>query len=204
MRAGRGLPHRRVERLAWNDKAQAPAKLVVMLVVSLALLGAGCARGSREDSGSAAPPAAPSTTRQLEQAPPADPVTADGVAVVALREIYTWFPDRESQDASLARARKWLGPSMIRVLDGTPAPGDAPKASLLWSQWAKAKARVEAFVFASGERPPAGPDPNTQQFKVGIEQTVVYSDGRKEQLAPETVIATVVRTPDGWRLDAFR
>lgn len=65
-------------------------------------------------------------------------------------------------------------------------------------------ARVEAFTFASGEKAPTLTDPNVQQFKIGVEQTVVYPNGRKEPLPPATVIATVVRTPDGWRLDAFR
>jgi len=49
-----------------------------------------------------------------------------------------------------------------------------------------------------------GADPNVQQYKIGIEQTVVYPNGRKESLPSTTVIATVVRTPEGWRLDAFR
>ncbi|QIS13492.1 hypothetical protein [Nocardia arthritidis] len=197
-------PNRRAERLAWKDKAQARAKLVVMLVVSVALLGAGCGSGSRENAGSGAPHQATSTTRLLEAAPAPDPVTPDGVAVAALKEIYTWYPERESQGASLARARKWLGPSLARVVDSAPSNVETPKATVRWADWAKAKARVEAFTFASGERPPTNPDPNTQQFKIGIEQTVVYPDGRKEQLAPMTVIATVVRTPGGWRLDAYR
>ncbi|MEV0246439.1 hypothetical protein AB0H76_07630 [Nocardia sp. NPDC050712] len=213
-----------------------------MLVVSVAVLGAGCSRGGDADSG--APQSATSTTRLLENVPAPDPVTPDGVAVTALREIFTWRPAAEAPGASLERARKWLGPSLIRVLDAqpllttteAPAPSStratgvgpfattvapttttraaptsvaapvetAPKVTLQWADWAKAKAVVEAFAFASGEKPPAGADPNTEQYKIGIEQTVVYPNGRKEALPSSTVIATVVRTPAGWRLDAYR
>ncbi|QIS04873.1 hypothetical protein F5X71_23355 [Nocardia brasiliensis] len=228
--AGDGLTECRSLRLAWRDTAvrtaglpdrerhgrrravrtsavqtiRARAKLVVMLVMSVAMLSAACGTGNREDAGSGGAHPATSTTRMLEGVPAPDPVTPDGVAVTALREIYTWQPATEAQGASLARARKWLGPSLIRVLDSTPTGLETPKTTLQWSDWATAKARVEAFTFASGERPPNDGDPNVQQFKIGIEQTVVYPNGRKEQLPPATVIATVVQTPDGWRLDAFR
>ncbi|MBH0774948.1 hypothetical protein IT779_01445 [Nocardia sp. NEAU-351] len=170
------------------------------MLVSIVLVPlAGCGSGDEEGVSSNG---AASTTRILEAAPAPDPVTPDGVAVAALTEIYSWRPAEESQDASLARARKWLGPSLIRVVD--TAAADAPKPTLQWSDWAAAKATVRAFTFASGERPPSGGDPNLEQYKIGIEQTVVYPNGRSEQLPPTTVIATVVRTADGWRLDAFR
>ncbi|WP_228538181.1 hypothetical protein [Nocardia sp. XZ_19_385] len=213
-----------------------------MLVVSVAVLGAGCSRDDGANSG--ASQSATSTTRLLEVVPAPDPVTPDGVAVTALREIFTWRPAGEAPGASLERARKWLGPSLIRVLDAQPAlttaettaPSTtratgvgpfattaapttsaapttttvpvpietAPKVTLQWADWARAKAVVEAFTFASGEKPPTGVDPDTEQYKIGIEQTVVYPNGRKEALPPSTVIATVVRTPAGWRLDAYR
>jgi hypothetical protein len=199
-----GPPNCRSWRLAWNNRAKARAKLVVMLVVSVALLVAACSRDNRGDASSGASHPVTSTTRLLEGVPAPDPVTADGVAVAALKEIYTWQPEIETQGASLTRARKWLGPSLIRMLDSTPAGLQTPKPTLQWADWAKAKAHVEAFTFASGEKPPVSADPNVQQFKIGIEQTVVYPNGRKEPLAATTVIATVVRTPEGWRLDAFR
>ncbi|WP_245671593.1 hypothetical protein [Nocardia amamiensis] len=195
------LPRRGAMRLAWKDKASARAKLVVMLVVSVAVLGAACGRA---DTGSDAAHPATSTTRLLEVAPAPDPVSPDGIAVAALREIYSWEPATESQGASLSRARKFLGPSLIRMLDTATTAVETPKSSLQWSDWARQGARVEAFIFASGEKAPIHTDPNVQQFKIGIEQTVVYPNGRKEALPPATVIATVVRTPDGWRLDAFR
>ncbi len=201
--AGDALTRCRSLRLAWKDTA-VRTKLVVMLVVSVAMLSAACGTGDRDDAGSGKAHPATSTTRLLEGVPAPDPVTPDGVAVAALREIYTWQPATEAQGASLTRARKWLGPSLIRMLDSSPTGLETPKTTLQWSDWATAKARVDAFTFASGEKPPAGGDPNVQQFKIGIEQTVVYPNGRKEQLPPATVIATVVQTPDGWRLDAFR
>ncbi len=199
-----GPPRYRSGRLALKDRATARAKLVVMLVVSVAMTIAACGRDESGESGSGAPQPATSTTRLLEGVPAPDPVTPDGVAVTALREIYTWRPAGEAPGDALARARKYLGPSMIRMLDGAPPGNETPKPSLQWADWAAAKATVEAFTFASGDRPPPGPDPDVQQFKIGIEQTVVYPNGRKEPLPPATVIATVVRTPDGWRLDAFR
>ncbi|MGW5382817.1 hypothetical protein [Nocardia sp. NPDC003963] len=162
----------------------------------------GCG-GSGEDVGSSGA-AATSTPRRLEAVPAPDPVTPDGVAVAALREIYQWEPATEKSGDSLERARKWLGPSLVRVLDASTATTGAPAVSLQWGDWAAAGARVEAFTFASGDRPPAGPDPAVAQFKIGIEQTVVYPGGREEPLAPSTVIATVVRTPQGWRLDGYR
>lgn len=192
----------RSRRLTWRDQGKSRAKLVVMLVVSVSVLGAACGNDGGDGNSGAAGPAA-STTRLLEAAPAPDPVTPDGVAVAALKEIYTWRPAEEAQGTSLTRARKWLGPSLIRVLD-TPPAEQAPKPTLQWSDWARAKVTVQAFTFASGERPPESADPNTEQYKIGIEQTVVHPDGRKESLPPSTVIATVVRTSDGWRLDAFR
>ncbi|MEU4340707.1 hypothetical protein AB0H00_05445 [Nocardia sp. NPDC023852] len=191
-------------RLAWRGKASARANLVVMLVLSVAMLGAACGRGDRVDAESGGVHPATSTTRLLEGVPAPDPVTPDGVAVAALREIYSWEPATENHGTSLSRARKFLGPSLIRMLDASPTGMETPKATLQWSDWAKAGARVDAFTFASGETAPNTTDPNVQQFKIGIEQTVVYPNGRKEPLPPATVIATVVRTPDGWRLDAFR
>ncbi|GAA5054136.1 hypothetical protein [Nocardia callitridis] len=193
-------PSSRGDGLPWKDSHKARAKLVVMLVVSVAMLGSACGSGDSESSGPQSPT---STTRLLEQAPAPDPTTPDGVAVTALREIYTWLPATESQGDSLSRARKWLGPSLTRMLNTPPAAESTPNPSLQWADWGAAGARIEAFTFAAGERPP-NTDPNVQQFKIGIEQTVVYPDGRKEPLPPATVIATVVATPDGWRLDAFR
>lgn len=194
-------PFTRFGRLAWNEKTSAGAGLVVMLMLTITVLS-GC--GGSGDEVSPGGTAATSTTRQLEAVPAPDPVTPDGVAVAALREIYRWEPGTEVPGASLVRARKWLGPSLVRVLDASTATAGAPAVSLQWGDWAAAGARVEAFTFASGDRPPAGPDPGVQQFKIGIEQTVVYPDGREEPLAPSTVIATVVRTPEGWRLDGYR
>ncbi|ONM50294.1 hypothetical protein [Nocardia donostiensis] len=180
---------------------RAHTKSVVVLMLGIAMLVAGCG-GAQPSETTAAQ--ATSTTRRLEVVPAPDPATPEGVAVAALREIYTWYPVSEDQGASLSRARDWLGPSLLRVVDGPTAAADRPRTTLRWGEWASAGARVEAFAFASGERPPPGPDPNITQFKIGIEQTVVYPDGREEALAPATVIATVVRTPGGWRLDGFR
>ncbi|WP_280467763.1 hypothetical protein [Nocardia cyriacigeorgica] len=196
-------PNRRWARLAWKSRVTARAKLVVVLVTGIAMMSAAC---GRDDDGQAGPGSGPatSTTRQLEAVPAPDPVTPEGVAVTALREIYTWKPVDEDQGAPLVRARKWLGPSLIRVVEGAGADRETPKPSLRWAEWANAGAKVEAFTFASGEKAPTGADPNVQQFKIGIEQTVVYPDGREEPLPPATVIATVVRTPDGWRLDGYR
>ncbi|WP_025350761.1 hypothetical protein [Nocardia nova] len=172
---------------------------MVILVVSVALLTGACA--SRGDGSGTTP--VPSTPRQLEAAPAPDPGTPDGVAVAALREIFTWYPASESQGASLARARKWLGPSLLHTLD-TPADGATPNPSLQWGEWGRAGVRVEAFAFASGESAPTTTDPDHRQFKIGIEQTAVHPDGARDTLPPSTVIATVVHTPDGWRLDGFR
>ncbi|WP_233608514.1 hypothetical protein [Nocardia stercoris] len=171
-----------------------------MLMVGVASVSAACAGGSGDSATSSV--AVSSTTRRLEAAPQPDPASPDGVAVAALREIYTWHPADEMPGASLERARKWLGPNLIRILD-TPASDAGPKPSLQWGDWARARAQVEAFTFASGEKAPPGADPDHQQYKIGIEQTAVYPDGHRDQLAPATVIATVVRTADGWRLDEF-
>ncbi|MEU1980412.1 hypothetical protein [Nocardia sp. NPDC019395] len=186
-------------RLAWNEKTTAGAGLVVVLMLGITMLS-GCGSDAAETGSGPAV----STTRRLEAVPAPDPVTPDGVAVAALREIYHWEPASEVPGGSLERARKYLGPSLVRVLDASTASAAAPGVSLRWGEWAAAGARVEAFTFASGDRPPDGPDPGMRQYKIGIEQTVVYPDGRKEPLAPATVIATVVRTPEGWRLDGYR
>ncbi|MEC3918206.1 hypothetical protein [Nocardia sp. CDC160] len=178
-----------------------------MVVLSVAMLAAGCGGGSTSGGGSNKTAAQPptSTTRLLEQAPAPDPTTPDGVAVTALQQIYTWYPATESEGDALKRARKWLGPSLVRTLDNQSVSVETPRPTLRWSEWAKAGAHVEAFAFASGEKAPAGTDPNRQQYKIGIEQTVVYPDGKREALPPATVVATVVRgTAGGWLLDEFR
>ncbi|WP_460719535.1 hypothetical protein [Nocardia heshunensis] len=191
-----------LRRLAWK----AGPSQVVMVVLSVAMLATACggnSTGGGSKSTAAQPPT--STTRLLEQAPAPDPTTPDGVAVTALEQIYTWYPATESEGAALQRARKWLGPSLIRTLDTPSTSVDTPRPTLRWAEWAKAGAHVEAFAFASGEKAPAGADPNRQQYKIGIEQTVVYPDGKREPLPPATVVATVVRgTTGGWLLDEFR
>ncbi|MBO0854496.1 MAG: hypothetical protein J2P18_12095 [Nocardia sp.] len=171
--------------------------LGVILMAGATLL-CGCA-GSSDRT----PAPATSTARQLEAVPAPDPDTPDGVAVAALREIFTWYPATENQGASLSRARKWLGPSLLRTLDA-PAGAQTPAPTLRWADWGRDGVKVQAFAFASGEPAPDAGDPNTQQFKIGIEQTAVHPDGTRESLPPTTVIATVVRTPAGWRLDGFR
>ncbi len=192
------LPNHRPRRITWKNTVKY-ANLVVVLVAGVAMLTAACGGEGSESAGRSPT----STVRQLEAVPAPDPTTPDGVAVAALREIYTWHPAAEDQGASLARARKWLGPSLIRTLD-TPPGAETPKPTLRWVDWGRAGATVEAFTFASGEQAPTTGDPGHQQFKIGIEQTVVYPNGRREPLPPATVIATVARTPDGWRLDGFR
>lgn len=184
--------------ITWWRTTRIRTTPAVMLVAFLSTVLVAC--GGDADP---ARPQASSTTRLLEAAATVDPTTPDGVAVVALREVYTWHPVTEEPGDSLARARKWLGPSMLRMLDA-PTGTAAPKPSLQWADWAKAKAEVTAFTFASGEKAPPSADPAVTQFKIGIEQTVVYPDGRTEDLPPSTVIATVVQTPQGWRLDGFR
>ncbi|MCU1642380.1 MAG: hypothetical protein JWN03_2655 [Nocardia sp.] len=179
------------------------ANRVVMLVVGVAMLVSACGSGGGSGSGPSQLQPPTSTTRLLQSAPTPDPTTPDGVAVAALREIYTWYPATESQSAALARARKWLGPTLIRTLDTPPTSAETPKATLQWADWGKAGAHVEAFVFASGETAPPGADPNRQQYKIGIEQTVVSPDGRREPLPAGTVVATVVRTNGSWLLDEF-
>lgn len=179
-----------------------PAIRVALLAVGIAMAATACGGSGGGESGGQSPP---STTRLLENAPAPDPTTPDGVAVAALREIYTWYPATESEGDALRRARKWLGPSLIRTLD-TPASGvETPRSSLRWTDWGKAGAHVEAFTFASGEKAPAGADPARQQYKIGIEQTVVYPDGKRESLPATTVLATVVQGAGGtWLLDEFR
>ncbi len=176
------------------------AIVVVMLVVGVAMLAAACAGGTGADYTQQ-----PTTTvRQLEAVPPPDPSTPDGVAVAALQEIYTWYPATESEGTSLSRARRYLGPTLLRTLDSPPSVAETPKPSLQWADWATAGAKIEAFAFASGEKAPSTGDPDHQQYKIGIEQTVLYPDGRREPLPPTTVIATVVSTGGVWRLDGFR
>lgn len=196
------LPGCRRGRLAWKGSPVKRANLVVILVVSVAMLVASCGSDSdTPESGAGQPPT--STTRLLVSAPAPDPASPEGVAVEALHQIFTWYPATEQEGAALQRARKWLGPTLIRTLDSTPTALETPKATVRWADWGKAGATVEAFTFVSGEAAP-GVDPDRQQYKIGIEQTVVYPDGRREPLAPSTVVATVVRTTSGWRLDEFR
>jgi hypothetical protein len=169
--------------------------------VGVATLAVAACGGGSNQAGEGAPT---STVRPLEAAPAPDPSTPDGAAVAALTAIYTWYPATESPGTSLSRARKYLGPSLIRVLDSPSSGVQAPNPTLQWAGWAQAGARVDAFAFASGESAPPNADPDLRQYKIGIEQTVTYPDGHHETLTPTTVIATVVRTPDGWRLDGFR
>jgi hypothetical protein len=189
-----------------------------LVAVSVGLL-AGCAADTTP--GRPAPTTAPPSTYHVT-APPPDPSTADGVAVLALTQIYTWNPAVEPPGVSLLRARQWLGPKLRAVLDHPATGVEIPKPSAQWSDWAARKAIIEAFAFASGEQAPdtgsgssgaAAPASPVEQStpvlrrmlcKIGIEQTVVYPDGHRDRLPPTTVIATVVLTPDGWLLDDYR
>ena len=210
-------------------------------VVATLVLSAGCGGG---DNSSAPPRTAAPTTTGLRDVPPPAVTTPEGVAVAALREIFSWRPVAEKPGESLRRARQWLGPALLRVVDGTvavattsaalpvtisptqsppsttaglptdtadaPPPAVAtagpvmatPVPDLRWSEWATAGARVDAFAFASGEVP-VDTSPARVQRKIGIEQTVSYP-GRSETLPSTSVIATLVKTADGWRLDDFQ
>jgi hypothetical protein len=183
------------------------ARWAALLAVATAL--AACGSGS-SGSQSVSPSAAPASTFHVS-APPPDPTTAEGIAVLALTQIYSWRPATEQPGVALLRAARWLGPRLRAVLDNPPAGVPTPKPSLQWSDWAASGAIINAFAFASGEQAPAPVDTSTgagevrrELVKIGIEQTVVYPDGRREQLPPTTVIATMGRTAAGWLLDDYR
>jgi hypothetical protein len=190
--------------------------------VALGLAGsvafAGCGSNSTVPQAVPVPPGPTSSFRVPAPAP--DAGTAAGVAVLALTQIFSWRPAAEQPGASPQRARRWLGPHLLAVLDQPPTGVEIPKPSLQWSDWAAKGAIINAFAFASGEQAPApaatGAGVPTRAgsstsgavrrelVKIGIEQTAVYPDGHREQLPPMTVIATVVLTSDGWLLDDYR
>lgn len=193
---------------------------VCALAVSAALATASC--GSESSNAVSTPPPPPATTG-LRNVPSPAITTPEGVAVAALREIFTWYPAQEKPSDSFRRARQWLGPSLTRLANGAgpasattsavalpppssaaaaPSVETAPPPSLRWNEWATAGAVVEAFAFASGEVP-ADTDPARVLRKIGIEQTVVYRD-RREPLPSIAVIATLIKTDAGWRLDQYQ
>lgn len=185
---------------------------IVFLLVPLLL--AGCAGGGGGGTTGGASRTTPPGSYTVP-APAPDPTTADGVAVLALTQIYSWRPADERPGGSLLRARRWLGPHLRAVLDSPAIGVETVNPSLQWSDWASKRAIIEAVAFASGEQAPAAtttgaasataePRPQRVSTKIGIEQTVVYPDGRREKLPPTTVIAGIVRTPDGWLLDDYR
>lgn len=140
----------------------------------------------------------------VTEQPSVDTNSADSVAVEALARIFSWRPADEPQGGSLARARDLLGPALLTVVDANAAASTPPRTSLQWAHWRETGARIDAFTFASAE-PSGDTDPaRIQHRKIGIEQTVVYPDGDTESLAPTAVIATLVRTADGWRLDTYQ
>ncbi|MBJ8342957.1 hypothetical protein JGU71_29130 [Antrihabitans sp. YC3-6] len=133
-----------------------------------------------------------------------DTNSADTVAVEALARIFSWRPADEPQGGSLARARDLLGPTLLTVVDANAAASTPPRTSLQWAHWREAGARIDAFPFASAE-PSGDTDPTRiQHRKIGIEQSVVYPDGDTELLLPTAVIATLIHTADGWRLDTYQ
>ena len=162
-----------------------------LIVIATGLAGCGSAA---EPAGRDAP------TTSAFPPPPVDPASAEGVAVEALRRIYTWRPAEEAPGAAMQRARPLLGPHLLDVLNRSSA--ELPKPDARWAEWAAARATVDAVAFASGEQAPDG-TPDRTQCKVGIEQTVGYPDGHTETLPSAAIVATVVRTAQGWRLDDF-
>ena len=102
----------------------------------------------------------------------------------------------------MQRAKPLLGPHLSAVLDaGTGAVG-LPKTDARWAEWAAAQARVDAVAFASAEQAP-DETADRRQLKIGVAQTVIYPSGRSETLPSAVIVATVVRTVQGWRLDDF-
>lgn len=182
-------------------------RMAVLLPVAAVL--AACSLGSTGSQ--SASPTDTSTPAFHVSAPPPDAGTAEGVAVLALTQIFSWRPATEQSGDSLLRAARWLGPPLNTVA-AAPATGvPTPKPSLQWSDWAAKGAIINAFAFASGEQAPAPPATSAvngelrrELVKIGIEQTVVYPDGHREQLPPTTVIATMGLTANGWLLDEYR
>ncbi|MFH5227539.1 hypothetical protein [Antrihabitans spumae] len=166
---------------------------LLITVTAGTLLLMGC--GTDDESPRSTEPSTPSTV---------DTNSADTVAVEALARIFSWRPADEPQGGSLARARDLLGPTLLTVVDGYASDSAPPRTSLQWAHWRDTGARVDAFTFASAE-PSGDTDPaRIQHRKIGIEQTVVYPDGDTESLPPTAVIATLIRTSDGWRLDTYQ
>lgn len=171
----------------------------LMVSASVCLLGA-CS--DSEHSGATAPSMhAPGWPAPITGTGPAATDGPDEVAAAGVREINTLRPAEEAADDAIRRARPWLSDAFTARLG--PTTEAKPHGSLEWSSWAQDRARVDAQILVSGERPPTEAAGRADR-KVGVTQTVTWPDGRQQTLPAFTVTVALAATSSGWRIDGIR
>ncbi|NMN99308.1 hypothetical protein [Antrihabitans stalactiti] len=178
------------------------SRLVAALLTGLALVG--CATDHTAPGPSSPAVADPSPLLDESE----DPGDGEAVAAEAMRRIFTWRPALDTNpESALPRARDLLGPTLLAVLDRAAAAQATlvpPRRGLQWGQWTQERAWVDAQAWVSREREaPTDPDLDHLNRKVGIAQTVTWPNGRSEILPSTTVLAQLIHTAAGWRLDSY-
>ncbi|MDH6284580.1 hypothetical protein [Prescottella agglutinans] len=182
--------------------ARRPAlQVIAATLTAVALLVAGCSSDE---------PAAPRT--ETTDAPPAkvipyslptlditdvDTTSPDAVALAFARTAYTLLPSVDpNQNEGMVRAAPLLdGKLAASVQSFNPPTGPGYE----WNQWAKARALVTATAeLGTQEVPPETP---TEAFRMVQVTQTVESSSRFIARKSFILLVSMVRTPDGWRVD---
>lgn len=174
-------------------------QLLLAAAIAAVLAVAGC-------GGSPDPDPIPEGTDAHVQIDPLDPsgLDAPGAATTAMNAILSWQPAVDySKAGALARARPWITTPLIDTLNA-PQSTTELRPDKEWDAWARSKDSLTATCWPTegATAPPAGM--RTVIVDLECRQRVLHADGSSTQRPTEPWRATVITTPNGWKLSDFR
>lgn len=148
----------------------------------------------------------PEGTDAHVQIDPLDPASLDasGAATTAMNAILSWQPAVDDSKAdALARARPWITTPLTDTLDA-PQSTTELRPDKEWDAWARSKDTLTATCWPTegATTPPAGM--RTVIVDLECRQRVLHADGTSTQRPVEPWRATVITTPNGWKVSDFR
>ncbi|MFF2088599.1 hypothetical protein ACFVVM_32850 [Nocardia sp. NPDC058176] len=120
-------------------------------------------------------------------------------AQMALSAMFSWQPAvDDSPGTALSRAMPWLTGELAEAAAAGPATGVRPLAE--WDGWRRSGDIVTAIVDA--DQPKTTADETV--LAATVRQIVLHRDGSQTPYQRMDVTATVVKTPQGWRLASYQ